>query len=120
MEQYRDLTKHVKPYGFERVNNTYNPPSQRENSQFIFLSATNDMQKAPEMRNENGKSHGAFTNALLKVFETNPATISFKEAFNKIVKQLKVFGKEITPSARYKPNQREKKNMFGLKSENLN
>ncbi len=119
MKQYREMTKNVFPYGFKKVDTTYNPPSQRDNSQFIFFSATNDMQTAPEMRDENGKSHGAFTNALLKVFETNPATISFKEALNKTVKQLKVFGKEITPSARYKPKQREEKNIFGIKSGDL-
>lgn len=116
LKQYAEMTKNILPYGFKQIDTTYDPPSQRDNSPFIFFSATNDRQTAPEIRDEKGIKHGAFTSALLKVYENNPATISFKEAFNKTTKQLKAFGKNITPSARYKPEVREEKNMLGIKS----
>ena len=118
-KSYKEMTENVFPYGFNKVDTTYNPPSQRDNSQFVFLSATNDMQTAPEIRDEFGKKHGAFTYAFIKVFENNPITISFKEAFNKTARQLNDIGANITPSARYKPNQREDKNMFGLQAGEL-
>lgn len=114
LSQYQEMTRHVLPYGFVKADTTFNPPSQREQSQFIFLSATNDKQKAPEMRDENGKKRGAFTLAFTKVIESQAATASFKEIFNKTVLQLKAYGKEITPSVRFKQNQRENKNLFGL------
>ena len=118
-KKYLEMTKNVLPYGFTKADTTYNPPSQREGSQFVFISATNDRQIAPEMRDENGNSRGAFTYALTKVFDTNPAGISFMEVFQKTTKQLKDFGKGITPSARYKQNQRENKNLFGINENEL-
>jgi hypothetical protein len=119
LKQYQEMTRNVLPYGFTKADTSYNPPSQREGSKFIFLSATNDKQEAPEMRDENGKKRGAFTYALTKIFEVNPAGISFKDAFQKTTNQIKEFGKDITPSARYKPNQREDQNFFGIASEEL-
>lgn len=118
-QQYEEMTRNITPSKFNDIDTTYNPPSQRENSQFIFLSATNDKQVAPEMRNESGVSHGAFTNALIKIFEDNPSYLPLTQVFKKIAIQLKRFGKNITPSARYKPGQREDKNIFGINSNDL-
>lgn len=65
-----------------------NPPSEKRNSRFLFLSATNDMQKAAEKSDESGVRHGVLTKALLTVFKEHPAKTSIAEVFQKIKNQL--------------------------------
>lgn len=47
LKKYQEMTRNVLPYGFTKAVTSYNPPSQREGSKFIFLLATNDKQEAP-------------------------------------------------------------------------
>lgn len=65
-----------------------NPPSERPNSQFLFLSATNDRQKAAEKADESGVRHGVLTKALINVFKESPAKVAMTEVFQKIKSQL--------------------------------
>jgi hypothetical protein len=65
-----------------------NPPSEKPNSQFLFLSATNDRQKAAEKADESGVRHGVLTKALINVFKESPAKAAMTEVFQKIKSQL--------------------------------
>ncbi len=65
-----------------------NPPSERPNSQFLFLSATNDRQKAAEKADESGVRHGVLTKALINVYKESSAKAAMTEVYQKIKSQL--------------------------------
>lgn len=86
-------------------------PSRRMQSNYLFLSATNDIQKAVEKPDENGNRHGVFTKALIEVFKRNSANISGSQLFEKISAELKKRFYGQTPTLKCDP-QRLKKNLI--------
>ncbi|HUM52842.1 MAG TPA: caspase family protein [Chitinophagales bacterium] len=63
-------------------------PSKKEGSKFLFLSATNDLQKAAEKTDESGLRHGVLTKAILNVFKKESPDINSKEIFKNINQQF--------------------------------
>ncbi|MBK9329874.1 MAG: caspase family protein [Sphingobacteriales bacterium] len=86
-------------------------PSNRMQSNYLFLSATNDVQKAVEKPDENGNRHGVFTKALIEVFKRNSANISGAQLFEKISAELKKRFYGQTPTLKCDPH-RLKKNLI--------
>lgn len=74
-------------------------PSKRPNSNFLFLSATNGLEKGLERTDVNKNKHGVFTRALLDVLKQTTASISSNDLYSKIKEQLgKQFVQTQTPS----------------------
>jgi hypothetical protein len=88
-------------------------PSMRQNSNYLFMSATNDNQKAKERPDENGNRHGVFTKALLEVYKKFPATISVRQLFDKINAELKKRYFTQTPTLKSDPK-RTALNLAGI------
>ncbi len=88
-------------------------PAKRINSNFLFMSATNDDQKAMEKTDESRNKHGVFTKSLLEVYKKNPATISSQQLFDKIQLELKKRYYTQTPTLRCAP-ERKTKNLPGV------
>ncbi len=85
-------------------------PSRRVQSNYLFLSATNDVQKALEKPDEQGNRHGVFTKALIELYKRNSANISGELLFEKISAELKKRFYGQTPTLKCDP-QRLKKNL---------
>ena len=88
-------------------------PSRRVQSNYLFLSATNDVQKASEKKDENGNKHGVFTKAIIEVLKQNPSTITSEKLFEKISVELKKRYYTQTPTLKCDP-QRLKKNLLSI------
>lgn len=88
-------------------------PAKRVNSNFLFLSATDDDQKALEKADESRIRHGVFTKSLIEVFKKNPATITAQQIFDKIGEELKKRNYTQTPTLRSAP-ERKSKNLLGV------
>ncbi|MBK9793398.1 MAG: caspase family protein [Sphingobacteriales bacterium] len=88
-------------------------PAKRVNSNFLFLSATDDDQVALEKADESRNRHGVFTKALIEVFKKNPPTITAQQVFNKIGVELKKRNYSQTPTLRSAP-ERKSKNLLGV------
>ena len=89
----RSIEKDAVDYGINETHETFDqtPPSRIPGSNFLFISATNENQKAREIEEVNGLTHGAFTYSLMKVFKKYPANISATEAFSYVQHELKEF-----------------------------
>jgi hypothetical protein len=116
-DEYKRIMKETEPetkeWGFQYKIFLVNPPSERPKSNFLFMSATNDKQKALETQYANGYRHSAFTTALINVFKKNPANISSSLIFYDIQKQLGERFILQTPSLSAAP-EREKQTLFGM------
>lgn len=88
-------------------------PVKRVNSNFLFMSATNDDQKAQEKKDETGNKHGVFTKALLEVYKKYPATMTAQQAFDRIKEELKQRNFSQTPTLRCAP-ERKTKNLLSV------
>lgn len=88
-------------------------PAKRVNSNFLFLSATDDDQKAMEKWDESLTKHGVFTKALIEVFKKNPATLSSQQIFDKVNAELKKRNYTQTPTLRSAP-ERKTKNLLSV------
>lgn len=88
-------------------------PSERKNSKFLFLAATQDWQKALEFReNNNDEVHGLFTAAILRAYKSSSSKISAQELFNKIDADIRSKAKEQNP-ALITDDSRRKMNLIG-------
>ena len=83
-------------------------PAVRVNSNFLFMSATNDDQKAQEKNDETGNKHGVFTKALLEVYKKYPVTMTALQAFDRIKEELKKRNYLQTPTLRCAPERKNK------------
>lgn len=72
-------------------------PSERPNSMFLSVSATDEYQKGEEMKDAKGDYHGVFTKALLQTIDESASNISFKNIFDKVQKLIKKNGFSQTP-----------------------
>lgn len=88
-------------------------PSRRLQSNYLFLSATNDVQKAVEKPDEQGNRHGVFTKALIETFKRNTANLSAEQLFEKISAELKKRFYGQTPTLKCDPL-RLKKNLMNI------
>jgi hypothetical protein len=88
-------------------------PAIRINSNFLFMSATNDDQKAREKKDETGNNHGVFTKALLEVYKKYPATMTAQQAFARIKEELIKRNFSQTPTLRCAP-ERKSKNLLSV------
>ncbi len=64
-------------------------PSERKDSRFLSISACGDNQIAMEIYDEANLPHGAFTKALLSVYNTHSASLPLSQVFNEIKNELK-------------------------------
>lgn len=88
-------------------------PSERPNSMFLSISATDEYQKGEEMKDASGTYHGVFTKSLLQTIDENPSNISVKDLFAKVQKLIKEKGFHQTPT-RFQDKQRISKNLIGI------
>ena len=88
-------------------------PSERTNSKFLSLSATTDVEKGLEITDQNGNYHGAFTNALLSVYKTNPADISMTQLTKKITEEMVKQRYQQSPTFHYEQS-RLSGNLLGI------
>jgi hypothetical protein len=88
-------------------------PALRINSNFLFMSATNDEQKAVERLDENKTKRGVFTKALLEVFKKNPASLTSQQVFDKLKTELIKRNFKQTPTLRCAP-ERKTKNLLAV------
>lgn len=94
-------------------------PSRRPNSNFLFLSGTNNREKGLEKTDLSKNRHGAFTRALIDVLNKNPAGISSNDVFEKVNAQLqKQFIYSQTPSIVGEAN-RMKSNLFAVENQTV-
>ncbi len=63
-------------------------PSETKNSEFASLSASKDNEIAKEIYDESDNRHGAFTKALLSVYERSKADMLFPAVLAKITDEL--------------------------------
>lgn len=120
--EYKKIMKETEPdtkqWSFQYKIYAVNPPSERPESNFLFMSATNDKQKALETQYANGYRHSAFTTALINVFKKNPANISSSAIFYNIQKQLGERFIVQTPSLSAAP-EREKQTFLGIHPDSI-
>jgi hypothetical protein len=90
-------------------------PSDRSNSNFISMSAASDVEPGAEITDESEMRHGAFTKALLSVYQENVADLPLSELFKKISQRMKEQGYFQTPTFHYDPS-RLKGNLIGTNS----
>lgn len=88
-------------------------PSERPQSNFFSLSATNDVQKGAEVRDASGNYHGAFTIALLDILKTNPADMPLSKITELILQKIKYQQYSQTPTFNYDPG-RLNGNLIGI------
>lgn len=88
-------------------------PSQIPQSQFLFLSATNDKQKSKEKEMENNvyKNCGAFTEALINFYKQNPANSVCTDVLKQVYQKTSRY--QQTPSLRA-ATARSDGNLFGF------
>jgi len=65
-------------------------PSETKNSRFASLSACTNAEKALEIYDESGRSHGAFTKSLISVFERSKVDLSFSEVISRITNEVDI------------------------------
>jgi Caspase domain len=94
---------------------TVTRPSSRKNSNFLFISACTDYQKAKELRGPDNTVHGLFTGAILRVVNANPPGIPVDELFEKIKKDMDSYNKDQEPVIDRDPA-RLKKSFLGTKA----
>jgi hypothetical protein len=103
--------KLIFPVGFPYKEYDFNPPSLIPGSRFVFMSATNDVQRAKENK-INNVTHGLFTAAIIEVFKNNPAGTKITDVFEKVKQQLKQWNAVQTPTLRVS-EKRKDKNLIG-------
>ena len=96
-------------------NSVVTRPSERKNSRFLSIGASNDRQKSIEILDERGVHHGAFTKALLEVYKKADANIPASEAISKLKSIMKkqLYEQQVL---NYQDPQRLKENLIGLKT----
>jgi hypothetical protein len=118
----RSIEKDAINYGINETNEKFDevPPSKIPGSNFLFIAATNDTQKAREIEEVNGLTHGAFTYSLMKVFKKYPANISATEAYNYIKNELTAFRTDfIQDPSIADAYLRSDKTLFGIPSDSV-
>jgi len=88
-------------------------PAERPNSSFLFVSASDEYQKALEITDETGTQHGAFTKALLQTINNSRADLDFKQIFDNVKDLMAKKGYVQTPMHSEDPA-RLKKNLIGM------
>jgi Caspase domain len=94
---------------------TVTRPSDRKHSNFLFIAACTDYQKAKELRGPDNAVHGLFTGAILRVFNANPPGIPVSELFDKIKMDMDSYKKDQTPVIDRDPS-RLTKSFLGTKA----
>lgn len=93
-------------------------PSERKNSGFISLSAATDRELGAEVGDESGIKHGAFTKALLTVYNENPADFPVADLLKKLSDMMDQQYYDQHPTYHYEAG-RLQGNLVGIKSTNL-
>ncbi len=94
-------------------------PSERKNSMFFSLSATDEYEKGMEIKDEAGNFHGAFTKALLAVFDNNSSAMHASEIMDRIKSTIKEQMYDQSPTFHF-DSVRLKKNLIGLTEPDFN
>ncbi|KQS41262.1 caspase family protein [Pedobacter sp. Leaf194] len=90
-------------------------PSETRNSRFANLAACSWAQKAVEIWDEGGKPHGAFTKAVINVFEKSNVDLTLAEVIARIKNDIDVVQNlQQRPGFRYDTLSRDKLNFIGL------
>jgi hypothetical protein len=92
-------------------------PAKPEERGALIISAAQDFEFAKEIADENNIMHGAFTLALLKSLQLNPANASVENIFSGLQAILKYYGKTQEPVLAGS-EERKKGNLFGLSKVN--
>ena len=93
-------------------------PSERPNSMFLSLGATNDVEEGLEITDETGTRHGAFTKSLLQTIKNNPSDISINELEKKYNQLMKNQAYSQNPMS-FQDSNRLHINLIGLPAENF-
>ncbi|HLK27190.1 MAG TPA: caspase family protein [Puia sp.] len=93
---------------------TIQRPVYRKDSRFLFISATNDVQKAVEFKDENGVIHSFFTASIMRVFKNAPPDVPVEDLFQKIVDDMNGYHRNQNPTL-YSDPLRKKNNLIGIK-----
>ena len=94
-------------------------PSKRSNSNFLFISGTNNVEKGLEKTDLSKNRHGVFTRTLIDMVNRNSPALSAADLFAKVTEHLKKqFIRSQTPSIVGAEN-RMKTNLFALDNTSL-
>lgn len=93
-------------------------PSETKNSAFASISAASQYEIAQEINDEADIKHGAFTRAIVQIYENRSMDISLPEALKMITTQLNKQGYAQTPTYRVE-DLRLAKNLIGLPIKSL-
>lgn len=110
------VTADPKRFPFEAFG--HRPPSKIQGSKFLFMSATDDVQRGVEKKDENSQPRGAFTKALISVLRDGPADMSAITVFEKVKQQMSDRYIPHAPSMSVAPGRRNQ-NLFGVESKVL-
>lgn len=106
-----DLNSTLKIPDASKIKKAYETP----NSRFAYLSACTSQEKALEIWDEAGRPHGAFTKALISVFEKSPVDLPFYEVINRIKSEVDLTQRLAQdPQFRYDTLSRNPLNLIGL------
>ena len=89
-------------------------PSDRKNSNFLFLSATTDIQKAIEFKYKDNPVQGFFTGALIRVFDKYGVNLPADKLFELVKAEMASLRKDQHPTL-YGDPARYKNNLIGIK-----
>lgn len=89
-------------------------PSETKRSKFLFVSATSDVQKGFEFKDQDNVVHGLFTAAMLRVFKKYSANISIEFLLKKVQEDMDSYHKNQTLTLHADPA-RTKFNLTGTK-----
>ena len=93
-------------------------PADRKGSAFISLAASSQYQKAAEITDENGIRHGAFTKAMLSIYQSNSSALPVSELMAKLTSTLKEQHYEQEPTFLFEKS-RLKGNLIGTNSKSF-
>ncbi|MFC4209991.1 caspase family protein [Pedobacter lithocola] len=90
-------------------------PSETPNSRFANLAACSWAEKAVEIWDEGGRPHGAFTKAIINIFEQSKVDLPLSEIIARIKNDIDdVQNLQQRPGFRYDTLSRDKLNFIGL------
>jgi hypothetical protein len=116
LEENNDTSAQTRSYNLRDLIEIFDPekiprPSERPNSKFLSLAATNDVEKGMEIKDSYGNFHGAFTNALLNVYKKNSADMAIAQLEKKIKEEMKPYSQ--TPTF-ISESSRDNGNLLGI------
>ena len=93
---------------------TIQRPADRKNSQFLFMSASTDVQKAIEFTDEKGARRSFFTTTFVKAFNNDAVNIPVENIFKQVADSMSNSKRNQTPTLSCDPSRR-KTNLIGIK-----